>query len=264
MTIINLYDVKETNKFKTMKTTRSLLLITLFTLGLFLSSCSSTDDVVNIGNNPPSLFSSNTIDTTFDGATIEWTEAVDIDGDTITYAIILEGQEIASGGTALMYSFSGLDSDTLYSGYVEARDGKGGTSQADFFFTTEPEIIIRTLNVEYREFIAGEGYNLVAFFEIPEEEDAISYSVVVTDYSLNTIPATIGRTYSWTPDDVLPTGNNVGTGSSGLTEFSPGVYHANTNVSGANVANTSAISDLIAYYSAITGTAELTIVLGSN
>lgn len=235
----------------------------LISLVLLISNCSS-DDGENTNNNAPSIFSANTTDTRFDGATIEWTESIDVDGDNVTYAIILDGQEIATGGTTFIYSFSGLESDTNYEGYVEARDGKGGTSQADFFFTTDPEVIMRTINVQYREFIEGEGHNFVAYFEVPEENDAISYSLVVTEYSLNTVPTTIGRTYTWTPDDMLPTGNNVGTGSSGLTEFSNGIYHANTHVSGANVSNTSAIDGLVTYYSAITGTAELTIILGSN
>lgn len=246
-----------------MKHLKIAVLILSISTGMLVTNCSSSDDTSS-DNNPPGLFSVNTTDTRFDGATIEWTDAIDPDGDVVTYAIILEGQEIASGSTMLIYSFSGLEPDTNYEGYVEARDGNGGTSQANFFFTTDPEVIIRTVNVEYREFIQDEGHNFVAYFEVPEEEDAVSYALVVTEYSLNTIPATLGRTYSWTPDDVLPTGNNVGTGSSGLTEFSNGIYHANTHVSGAHVSNTSAIDGLVSYYSAITGTAELTITIGSN
>lgn len=245
-----------------MKNLKIILVITI-SIGFLISSCSSSDD--NDGdNNSPSNFSANTIDTRFDGATIEWTEAIDPDDDPVTYAIILEGQEIASGGTTLTYSFSGLEPDTIYQGYVEARDGNGGTSRADFFFTTDPEVIIMTLDVQWRTFVEGDGQLFVSYFEIPEEEDALTYSLVVTDYSINTLPATIGRTYTWTPNDTLPTGNNVGTGGSQLTEFSPGVYHANTNVSSVNVVNTSGIADLTAFYSAITGTAELTITLGSN
>lgn len=244
-----------------MKNLKSIMLIIGFSIGLSMTNCSTSDD--GSDNNNPSIFSSNTTETRFDGATIEWTEAIDPDGDSVNYAIILEGQEIASGGTNLTYSFSGLEPETNYEGYVEARDGNGGTSQANFFFTTEPEVIIKTINVQYRDFIVGEGHNFVAYFEIPEEENAISYSLVVTEYSLNTIPATLGRTYSWTPDDVLPTGNNVGTGSSGLSEFSSGIYHANTHVSGAHISNTSAIGSLHTYYSAITGTAEVTIIIGN-
>lgn len=236
---------------------KTIKLIFVLLLTVSLANCSSNDDSTESTNHNPGIFSANNTATSSDGATIEWTESIDIDGDAVTYAIILEGQEIASGSSAQVYTFSDLESDTLYEGYIEARDGHGGTSRADFFFTTDPEVI--TLSVQYRDFIEGTGHVVVAYFEIPEDLEAVSYSLVVTDYSLNTIPATIGRTYSWTPDDVLPTGNNVGTGSSGLTEFSPGVYHANTHVSSVAVGSP-ALADLLDYYAAISGTAELTIV----
>ena len=42
-----------------------------------------------------------TIDITFDSATIESTESLDSDGEQVTYAIMLEGQEVASGSVAL-------------------------------------------------------------------------------------------------------------------------------------------------------------------
>ena len=81
----------------------------------------------------------------------------------------------------------------------------------------------------------------------------------VKEYSLNKVLATIGRSYSWKPGDNLPKGNNVGSGSSGLTEFSSSVCHANTHVSGAHVSNAAAIAQMHSYYGAITGTAELTV-----
>ncbi len=232
--------------------TKTLALIILFA---FVSSCTTNGDTPN--NTDPGLFSANTTETTTSGATIVWTESIDTDDDPVTYAIILEGQEIASGGTNLTYAFTGLESDTIYEGYVEARDGKGGTSKADFFFTTKPEV--QTVLLKYRTFIDGETFIIVAYFEVEADPDATSYNVVVNDYSLNTIPATIGRTYGWTPESVLPTGDNVGTGSSGLTEFSPGVYHANTHVSSNGISNAKATANITAWYAAITGTAILTI-----
>ena len=219
---------------------------------MLFNGCSTSDDNSST-NKSPGVFSSNTSVTKVDGATIVWTESIDLDGDPITYAIILEGNEIASGGTTLTYSFSGLEPDTVYEGYVEARDGNGGTSRTDFFFTTN-----KIISVQYRDFIVDTRHVVIAYFEIPEASGAVSYSLSVSDYSLNTVPATIGRTYTWSPGDNLPTGNNVGSGSSGLTEFSPGVYHANTHVSSVSAGSPS-LSGLIDYYAAITGTAELTI-----
>lgn len=233
----------------------------LFIVGiLLLISCSSNEDDPN--NIPPGIFSANTIDTRFDGATIEWTESNDPDGDIVTYAIILDGQEIASGGTTLVYSFSGLEPETSYEGYVEARDGRGGTSQANFFFTTEPELIIRNLDVEYRWWEdGGGGYGIVAYFEVEAVEDAVSYHLEILTWTPNLIPTNVGRTYSWTPDDILPTGNNVGSGASQLTEFTPGIYHANGTTGSGPM---SSFPDVESYFASIEATARLTVVVGEQ
>ncbi|WP_138433191.1 fibronectin type III domain-containing protein [Winogradskyella algicola] len=226
-------------------------------LAFLLMTCSDNGDDIN--NTAPGIFSANTIETRFDGATIEWTESLDPDGDDVTYAIILEGQEIASGGTTLSYSFSGLEPETLYEGYVEARDGNGGTSQASYFFTTEPEVIIYEVDIECRWWEGAGGYGIVNYFEINAVEDAISYHVEILDYAPDPIPSNVGRTYSWTPESNLPTGNNVGSGSSHLTEYSPGVYHANTSTGSGSLIY---LDDAIANCEAVVATARVTIIVG--
>lgn len=243
-----------------MKTSKTITQIGLILSLILIFNCSS-DDSSDPNNDVPSIFSANTTETRFDGATIEWTEAIDPDGDNITYAIILEGIEIASGSTSLIYSFSGLESETIYEGYVEARDGNGGASQAPFFFTTEPEVIIQTLNIEYRWWEGAGGYGIVAYFEVLAIEDAVSYHVEILDYTPDPIPSNVGRTYSWTPDDVLPTGNNVSSGASQLTEFSPGIYHANTATGSGPM---SAFADVQNYYESLVATARLTVIVGNN
>ena len=40
------------------------------------------------------------------------------------------------------YNFTDLEPETHYDGYILADDGRGGTSEAGFFFVTEPEITI--------------------------------------------------------------------------------------------------------------------------
>jgi hypothetical protein len=228
-------------------------LLIIFTL-LFIS-CSKD----NPNNTAPSIFSANTIETRFNGATIEWTESIDPDGDTVTYAIILDGQEIASGSTSLNYSFSGLEPETLYEGYVEARDGNGGTSQAPYFFTTEPEVIIFETNIECRWWEGAGGYGIVNYFEINAVDNAISYHVEILEYSPDPIPSNIGRIYSWTPNSNLPTGNNVGSGASHLTEYTPGVYHANTSTGSGSLIY---LDQAIANCEAVTATARVTIIIG--
>ncbi|WP_299275790.1 hypothetical protein [uncultured Psychroserpens sp.] len=232
--------------------------IYILALALIFSSCSS-DDTSDPSNSNPSNFSANTTDLRFDGATIEWTDAIDPDGDNVTYAIILEGQEIASGGTTLVYSFSGLEPETNYEGYVEARDGNGGTSRADFFFTTEPEVIIMNVEIEYRSWTGAGGYGIVAYFEVPAVDNAVSYFLEILDYTPDVIPSNVGRTYSWTPDDNLPQGNNVGSGASHLVEYTPGIYHANTSTSSGPL---SGFSDVENYYASIVANAQLTITVG--
>lgn len=233
----------------------------LFILTLVLSNCSSDDSDDNSDNTNPSIFSANTIDLRSNGATIEWTESIDPDGDSVSYAIILEGQEIASGGTTLTYSFSGLEPDTNYEGYVEARDGNGGVSQANYFFTTDPEVIVRTVDIEYRWWEGAGGYGIVAYFEVPAEPNAESYFLEILDFTPDLIPSNVGRTYSWTPEDMLPTGNNVGSGASMLTEFSPGIYHANATTGSGPLSNFAAAE---AFFASIVSTAEVTIVIGNN
>ncbi len=230
----------------------------LFILVAFLlMACSDNGDDPN--NTDPGIFSANTIETRFDGATIEWTESLDPDGDDVTYAIILEGQEIASGGTTLSYSFSGLEPETLYEGYVESRDGNGGTSQASYFFTTEPEVIIYEVDIECRWWEGAGGYGIVNYFEIEAVQDAISYHVEILDYAPDPIPSNVGRTYSWTPESNLPTGNNVGSGSSHLTEYTPGIYHANTSTGSGSLIY---LDEAIANCEAVVATARVTIIVG--
>ena len=225
---------------------------------LIVMSCSDSDDP---NNNDPGIFSANTTEIRFNGATIEWTESLDPDGDDVTYAIILDGEEIASGGTTLSYSFSGLEPETLYEGYVEARDGNGGTSQAPYFFTTEPEVIIFEIDLECRWWEGGGGYGIVSYFEVNAVDDAISYHVEIIEYIPSLIPSNVGRTYSWTPDTNLPTGNNVGSGASHLTEYTPGVYHANTSTGSGSLIY---LDSAIANCEATIGRARVTIVVGDQ
>ena len=225
---------------------------------LILTGCSNNDDP---NNNDPGIFSANTTETRFNGATIEWTESLDPDDDDITYAIILDGEEIASGGTTLSYNFSGLEPETSYEGYVEARDGNGGTSQAPYFFTTEPEVLIFEVEIECRWWEGGGGYGIVNYFEINAVEDALSYHVEILEYAPDPIPSNVGRTYSWTPDSVLPTGNNVGSGSSHLTEYTPGVYHANTSTGSGSLIY---LDDAIANCESVMATARVTIIVGDE
>lgn len=178
----------------------------LFVLSFLLVNCTSEDDGGDPNETTPGPFSVTILETYIDGADIEWTEAIDIDDDPITYSIYLNDQLISTGGTTLSYNFTGLEPETLYDGNIVADDGRGGTSEAGFFFETDPETLIFTVDVsdwiidsfpeaggtrEYR----GSG------FEVPIYEGAVSYQLEIIEYSIVWIDGTIINhtgVYTWT------------------------------------------------------------------
>lgn len=190
-----------------MKLLKTKTFLILVVGSLFFNSCSSSDD--GSDNNSPGIFSANAVDIGFDYATIEWTESLDSDGDQVTYAIIFEGQEIASNLTAQTFSFFQLESDTSYTGYVESRDGRGGTNRADFFFTTAPEVILTQIMVE--EFLrptanactgVTTALEISAGVIVPKYIGNVTYTVSFGTLTLNNGNSTIGAvTRTWTNDN---------------------------------------------------------------
>ncbi len=229
----------------------------LASLALLITSCSSGDDPVTpveTPNNNPGIFSANTTEIGFDAATIEWTESLDFDDDPVTYAVYLEGTEISKSITSLTYSFTGLESETNYSGYVESRDGKGGTNKADFFFTTEPELIIQTIDVSIVERTEGTSFNIDAVFVIEPVENAKSYTIEILEMNPDSSPTRIGIQYTWDPlTDALPI--LVNDQGNYVFYFDYGA--------GLNIANTAGIAQARAYYANVTGSARVFITVGN-
>ncbi len=225
---------------------------------LFLFNC-STDDSDNANNTPPSSFSVNTTATSTDGATIEWTDAIDPDDDNVTYAIILEGEEIASGGSTLIFSFSGLEPDTNYEGYVEARDGNGGTTRANFFFTTMGQVITLNVDATYWEFsnVPEEGGQRIVFragFKVPFYEDATLYQIEIINYEFNGSPVNgvIGETFTWT--------NNSFSVPIGQQDSSGELYGVIFNGASINTLNNN-FDAVLGSYQSVIGEAVVTIML---
>ncbi|MBV7269878.1 hypothetical protein [Winogradskyella luteola] len=81
------------------------------------------------------------------------------------------------------------------------------------------------------------------------------------EYKPDPIPSNVGRTYTWTPDTVLPTDNNVGSGASHLTEYTSGVYHTNTSTA---IGSLIYLDEAIDNAEAGVGTARLTVVVGNE
>jgi len=193
--------------------------IYFFLLTLIFSGCSS-DDSSNSDNNPPGLFSANNTAVTSTTASIEWTEAIDFDDDPVSYAIYLEGELVTTGLPGFTYQFTGLDPETGYDGYIEANDGKGGTSTANFFFLTEPELLIFNITDDidwiHDSFPEAGGIRQLwrTGFEIPFYQGNVTYNMEVIDYRYgfnNDEPCPcIGTVYTWTNETPHPAVSFVG------------------------------------------------------
>ncbi len=236
--------------------------IYVFALTFVFFSCSS-EDGDNPNNNPPGIFSANALGTAIDSGNVEWTEAIDTDEDAVTYAIFLEGSEIASGITSQTYDFSGLEPDTIYQGYVEARDGNGGTSTAEFDFVTDPELLIFNVDAswwikdQYPE-AGGLRTILRAGFIIPYYENATHYQIEILDYGLGDTDVwsdDVGSIFTWT-NESHP---NVGPVFANQT-VPPGDYGYGLTGASINIMPTD--EDPFSLFETVYGEARVTITIG--
>ena len=127
--------------------------ILIFVAITTLYACNSNDDSGDGGNTTnqdPANFSATVDNITETAATVNWTQATDPDGDTVTYTINLNGTEIATNVSVFTYAFTGLSTAVSYSGTIVASDGNDGSSSASFGFTTES--VPATLHLAYAEF----------------------------------------------------------------------------------------------------------------
>lgn len=175
----------------------------LFVLSFLLVNCSSEGDDNDPNDSNPGPFSVTVLETRMDGANIEWTEAIDIDGDPITYSIYLNDQLVSAGGTTLSYNFTDLEPETRYDGNIIADDGRSGTSEASFFFLTEPEVTIETINATYwlyDSFPEGGGTRMIwqMGFLIPYHEDAVLYALHIDEIFLGGYSYSQNKSISWT------------------------------------------------------------------
>ncbi len=88
------------------------------------------------GNSNPGSFEVEVSEITESGAILSWTAPSDPDGDNLTYSVSLAGEVIEANLTNTSYSFTELNAATTYEGFVSASDGNGGSSLANFSFTT--------------------------------------------------------------------------------------------------------------------------------
>lgn len=112
-------------------------LLIIFVVSILFISCqngNSTPDTTL--NRNPEVFVVKVIDITDEKATISWDEAVDMDGDKVTYNI-KQGLIEVSDLSTTTYTFNELTQNTNYKGSVKATDSKGGSIEVPFSYTTQ-------------------------------------------------------------------------------------------------------------------------------
>lgn len=92
--------------------------------------------------------------------TLTWTEAVDADGDAVTYAVVY-GDTLAKGLTARTYTLKDLPYETEISGTVVASDGRGGKVESGFTVKTgaEPwdDRFVKISDIEFEKYLIKKG-----------------------------------------------------------------------------------------------------------
>ncbi len=132
------------------------ILTTFLLVAIAFFACSSDDsgneDNGQTTNQAPSGFTASVTSITETTASINWTQATDADGDTVTYTVTLQGSELASSLSVLTLDVTALTPSTNYSGTVVASDGNGGSSSASFSFSTASTTT--SLHLAFAEFDA--------------------------------------------------------------------------------------------------------------
>ena len=85
-------------------------------------------------NEPPGDFEVE-VDTTGLNPIVQWTESVDPNGDSITYAVELENTVVQEGLQEREFQLLGLEYESTYRGRIIATNEQGATSESDFVFT---------------------------------------------------------------------------------------------------------------------------------
>lgn len=124
-----------------LKKMRRIFLILSVGLYICLTSCNTKDGLGE--NQVPSAFKVQ-VEQHQSVVSLWWTNSVDPDGDKVRYTIVLRTGDVEkivkSGITSNFYELSGLYSDSTYSGWVIATDGKGGEVKQSFSFVTSKPV----------------------------------------------------------------------------------------------------------------------------
>lgn len=128
-------------------------LYTLIILTFF--SCSKREP--EKPNTPPQAFEV-TAKAEGTNVTLTWTEAVDPDGDAVTYAVVY-GDTLAKGLTQRTFTIKDLPYETEISGTVVASDGRGGKTESGFRVITSENPYVLIPDVEFEKYLISKGYD---------------------------------------------------------------------------------------------------------
>ncbi len=128
-------------------------------------------------NNAPGNFTVSA-SATGNGAAITWTASTDPDGDAIKYDVVLEGSIVQSNLTSLSHTLSNLEYSKTYSGKIIAKDGKGGSTEKSYAFTTGAQPNTPPGNFAVSTSVSGNGVTITWTAAVDPDGDAVQYDVV--------------------------------------------------------------------------------------
>ena len=126
---------------------KSIKTVFLFLIVLFIS-CSKKDSEEIKNQNPEDFNVTAIADTKGLGILIEWDAPKDPDGDTLTYDIFVDSKMIAENIATPSHSFLAAAYNTMASGNVIAKDGKGGERNVPFDVVSSSVVNIPDPNFE--------------------------------------------------------------------------------------------------------------------
>jgi hypothetical protein len=113
------------------------------------------EEIVNL---PPNNFDVEILNISHDCATINWSEAIDPDNDTVTYDVYLNQVLIIENISELSHEFIDLEELTSYSGKIIAKDTNNNQTEVVFSLQTEKYYLKYLKRYDYGEINYGIGY----------------------------------------------------------------------------------------------------------